>query len=179
MKENKGDLARDKQPQQPTNIVHLLPFFSPAVASMAGKGAEALLKYVQSPDAVFVQVSDSKQIDNRHHVQFRVTNNTLHGLYVESAVLAEPGGNSTITEDRKALPSKMTFGEPESPRPPMFPRLLDSGGEWFFDVEFPLGDEERKMKWDSAGRLELIISRLDQSKSEKKEVTFLIRWSRS
>jgi hypothetical protein len=175
---NEDENAQDKQPSQPTDLFHLLPFFSPAAASMASKGAEALLKYVQSPDAVFVQVLDSKQIENRHHVQFGVTNNTLHGVYLESAALEEPGGNSTVTQDQKA--ESWSFSDSSAtdrPRLNPFPKLLHSGDVILFNVEFPLGDKERKMKWDSAGKLELKISRLDQSKSEKKEVTFMIRWN--
>ena len=132
---------------------------------------------MQSPDAVFVQVLDSLQVGDKHQVQFKVTNHTLHGVYIESAVLAEPGGDSTFTETHK-VPADITFGDSHAtppPQPAVFPKLLASSGGWLFDVEFPFGDNDRKMMPDSAGKLKLMISRLDQSKSEKKEVTFLIR----
>jgi hypothetical protein len=186
MKEGKDDLNLGSQASQPTNIFHLLPllpFFAPAFGSVAGQGTEALLKHVQSPDAVFVQVLDSKQVDDKHQVQFKVTNHTLHGVYIESAVLAEPGENSTITDQQKAESRSISdsFVKDHAvtgrSRVPPFPKLLHSGNAMLFNVEFPLGDKERKMKPDSAGRLELMISRLDQSKSEKKQAKFLIRWS--
>jgi hypothetical protein len=181
MNERKDDLTVGSHGSQPTNIFHLLPFlpfFAPAFGSVAGQGTEALLKHVQSPDAVFVQVLDSKQVGDKHQVQFKVTNQTLHGVYIESAILEEPEVGSTITLVRDPDAAMLSFGDKPAtpaPQPAAFPRLLNSGDAMRFDLEF--GDVKGKKKPDSAGKLELKFSRLDQSKSEKKALTFLIRWN--
>jgi hypothetical protein len=180
MNERKDDLTVGSQVSQPTNIFHLLPFlpfFAPAFGSVAGQGTEALLKHVQSPDAVFVQILDSKQVGDKHQVQFKITNQTLHGAYIGSGVLEEPEVivQPTLTPDPHA--SDVSFGDKHVPvAEAAFPRLLNSGETMRFDLEFTLGDEEKKKK-KSAGKLELRFSRLDQSKSEKKSVAFLIRWN--
>jgi hypothetical protein len=184
MEKEKDDLTVGSQASQPTNVFHLLPllsFLAPAFGSVAGQGTEALLKHVQSPDAIFVQVLDSKQVGDKHQVQFKVTNQTLHGAYIESAVLKEPEVGSTPTPTVPADPhaEAMSFGEKPATVAPQaaFPRLLSSGDAMRFDLEFTLGGQKGKKKPDSAGKLELNFSRLDQSKAEKKTVTFLIRWN--
>src|SRR5215469_10472862 len=101
MKKQNQHSHENKQPQQPEAIFHLLPFLAPGVAPAAGKGAEALLKYIQSPDAIVVQVFDSKQVADRHVIDFRVTNNTPHGVYLESAVLQEPKDEAEIKASRE------------------------------------------------------------------------------
>jgi len=181
MKKQKQHSHENKQPQQPEAIFHLLPFLAPGVAPATGKGAEALLKYIQSPDAIVVQVFDSKQVADRHVIDFRVTNNTPHGVYLESAVLQEPKDEAEIKASREpgVRGPGVSFDDVPRAAPPvpLFPVLLKPTDEMFFSVAFPLGDKKRKLKWDTAGRLELTISRLDQSKSEKKSVPFLIRWN--
>ena len=179
MKKQKQHGSESSQSQQPQAIFHLLPFLTPGVAPAAGRGAEALLKYIQSPDAVVVQVFDSKQVGDRHRTDFKITNNTPHGVYIESAVLQEPKGEAHLEATEEPDVPGLSFDNVRNagaPVPP-FPMLLRPAGEMFLSVAFPLGDKKRKLKWDTAGRLELTISRLDQPKSEKKSVPFLIRWN--
>jgi hypothetical protein len=179
MKKQRNHLAEDKQPRQPTAIFHLLPFLSPAVGPLAGKGAEALLKQIQSPDPVVVQVLDSKQVTNRHEVLFKVTNNTIHGIYIENASLLEPKDKHSIKRvDDPQSPGIDTPGGVESASA-WSPVLVEPGDETFLELKFPLC-QNRKMKTDWSGSMELVISRLDQQKEPQRDkVAFRIRWDDS
>jgi hypothetical protein len=179
MSQPKDNLPSDDQLRDQANMViaeALLPIVG---GSLAAKGAEALAKKILSPNPVFVQVLDSKRVKDRHQVNFKLTNNTLHGVYLEKVSLSEPEGEHTVkpTSDpyRKRSYAFPDLAGNELKMDWLF-ELIRPGENRYFVLEFPLC-LNRGPKTDWAGVLKLLISRLEEETPKWQEVRFRIRWN--
>lgn len=136
-----------------------------ALTPVAVKGGETLYEKLRAQNPIFVQVLDSRLVQDRHEISFKVTNNTLHGAYLESISLVAPEGEYSV----------VIRGQSDPFFPVELPMLINPGKGRLFDVNFSKC-QNRGLDSDWSGTLELLVSRLEDAKPESQQVKFRLRW---
>lgn len=162
--------------QQVSDVLHrllepiLLPIAMKVVAALGTKEGERAIEQLHSQSVVTVHVLDSTFRDGQHTAYFKVSNGSNHGVYLESIKLIAPEGEYEVKhiDDAPGIPTPDTKrGWRRS--------LIPSGEYYLFAVTFPQAQDPTYLgQW--AGRLEMEISQLDQTKPETRDVPFRVRW---
>ena len=120
---------------------------------------------------------DSVLADSRHRISITVTNQTIHGVYIESLELEKP---------KDTQPSYLEWVEDHDHSGPGFtpmmwsehqwsPKYIPPGEDVYFAISFPQIQKSKTPESES-GELRLAFSRLDKMKEENKKHTFRIRF---
>jgi hypothetical protein len=139
------------------------------------KEGERVLESLHSSRKVVVQILYSEFKDAKHTVHFKVTNDSLHGVYLESIELVAPQGTFSVKEDVDDVPG-IPISMPGYHKSAGWERPhLSPGSDYAFSVTFPAcKDPTYTSQWSGMIRVE--ISQLDQVKPEFREIPFRIRW---
>lgn len=144
---------------------------------------ERVHKYFKDVDPVVCQVLDSGMIGESYQVVMRLTNQTLHGVYLETVALAKPDVKSIdfLLPASKKEPG-MTFGNSQdSPAarqgaaatPTYTPILIPPAGTLLFGIQFRMPKESGEPP--QSGEFIFQIARLDQKQTKPRPVSFLMR----
>lgn len=147
---------------------------------------ERVHKYFKDVDPIICQILDSTSHGDRYRVAVTISNQTLHGAYLETISLIKPDVKSlTYLKPRLAAYAEVGFSfesdadskAPESSagKPEVFtPVLISPGSTLVFGLEFALSIKGKKPS--QAGQFVFRISRLDQKQPQDRDVSFLIRY---
>jgi hypothetical protein len=154
-----------------------MEFFTAAGIAAAGGFTvgvgEKVYRYIKSKEPLVVQILDSVKIDNTSRVVVKVSNQTLHGIYLESVTL------SKINDDQLAFMewkqnfkhSGVGFAPFEWMEFEWSPINIAPGEDFHFGIQFAKPSDTKALH----GELNITYSRLDQKKPETKTHDFRIR----
>lgn len=157
---------------EPSNVFFTLGGVA-AILGLGVTGAEKRRLALHSEDPLVVQVLDSAPMGDQYQVTLRASNQTIHGIYLESAPLLQP--SNIATEIRLGGAIYKPIGPDENPveEPSRsFPTLVKPGQAIDFRVRFPLSDRDRFMSY---GEIQLNYVRLDQKDPSEQVIRFRIR----
>lgn len=142
--------------------------------------AERVHKYFKNVDPVVCQILDSCTVGESYQVVMSLSNQTLHGVYLETVALVKPDVRSiTFLLPAPKKESGVSFGgSPAVPpgaaaMPAYKPILIPPAGTLLFGIKFQM--PEKSGKASQAGEFRFEISRLDQKETKPRSVSFLIR----
>lgn len=148
------------------------------------EAGERIYKYFNKEDPFLCQVLDSRADGDQYVVSLNLSNHTLHGVYLERVDLFKPNVTTLTLEPPQAAAKKsgegLSFGSrahpaasaaPPKPIPPYRPTLIGPGQSLSFNVRFSMPPDAKPV---DAGRLTLTLSRLNESKSRPRDLTFRI-----
>lgn len=174
-------MNKPRESQDPTSP----PSESVTLAGLAAAGSlgfnvgEKAWHALRSPEPVLVQVLDSRFDEQHHRVSVMVTNQTLHGIYLESVSLDLPAGKSfTVSKPVSAEAAKnLSFGEK-----PEKPPLTYKASEWQAwlvhpgkAVSFELEIDPCNNTKTNHSTLELGVSRLEEKNPTTLKTHFRLR----
>ncbi|MBZ5506055.1 MAG: hypothetical protein LAO78_11260 [Acidobacteriia bacterium] len=143
-----------------------------ASAALGVNVGEKAVRGLRSPEPVVVQILDSTFDQQHHRISLKVTNQTLHGIYIERTELEAPTGKS-YTLHKVEFKNMSLDSAPVSKPSPWAPVLIPPGNTISFTLEIDLCD---KAKTKPYGTLKLQVSRLEEKKESPVEAHFRLRW---
>lgn len=165
-------MKKQHRPQNVASPSAFEPFIT--LAGLAATGAlgfnvaEKVVRGLRSPEPIVIQILDSTFDQQHHRISLEVSNQTLHGIYIERAELDAPTGKSYTVYK----PKSMDFSHVSEP-PPWAPVLISPGVKTSLILEIDLCD---KAKTKPYGTLRLQVSRLEEKKESTVEAQFRLRW---
>jgi len=165
----------DPSLQVRNEVKNIVETIIPSAITVGARFAERAYEKAREPHPFLVQVLDSTFDGISHHVFFRMTNNTQHGIYVESISLDGPAGDYQCYEESPPYDQLKSFGDRPVPGRFELPRHLPPEAHVDIQIDFPKC-QNRGIDSDMSGTLQLSISRLEKPKQEKHRTEFRIRW---
>ncbi|WP_203141821.1 hypothetical protein [Marinobacter mangrovi] len=152
-------------------------FFTAAgVAAASGftvSVGEKAYRYIKSKEPLVVQILDSSSIGDESRVVLQISNQTLHGIYIDE--VAVPISENT---QLKFYEWKKNFNHGGTGFPPIEwiefdwnPTNIAPGHDFHFGISYVKPYDKNIL----FGEVEITYSRLDKKKSDKKSYVFRIR----
>jgi len=149
-----------------------------AASALGVRVGEKTYQLMKSPEPLVVQILDSVVIKDEHRVTLKVTNQTLHGTYLERLEITKPEGLTPKfylreTERESGMLSHSAWVEHKVGE--CFPKHVAPGSDTSFAFSLPLLKQEDFVR-APYGICSLHFSRLEERKIDGKEIVFRLRW---
>jgi len=174
---SKNDLPGDRPDP---NLLPKGEFFTlagiAATLGLGGGATKALYEKLKTDDPLLIQVLDSSVSGNNHQLSLRITNLTLHGIYIDELKVEKPK-NTTLTikaiSNSAAKPDFSFSSDTPRPNGTTLPLRLAPEGAISITAQIPLGADDSKPH----GTLEVKYSKLDEKEQKTLKQEVLLRWS--